>query len=331
MAKHPAPKSRHAVAVKERARAVPPVADGEQNGSAKVTGVKNKQAEAIKATEVLQSVAGLNLDTVSGKIAATQVEVQKSLAGLSARLVEELETLRTVEEAITLKREELKQLYDLEAAAVDLDDLYAKIDSQRAAWDEEQGRKQREFAELQAERNKQWARAEEEHQYEVAQEHKRQEDGFRAKIEEQQKANRNKQEALEKGWAEREAELKKHETELQELRARVEVIPEQIKKAENAAGIIATNSVKKEYEHKMVISTKDMELAQKLAAQEVASLKQALDKATAQLSELKAQLEQAHHDVKEISAKALESASGRSAMEALQKVLEKEPSPKQGK
>jgi chromosome segregation ATPase len=326
MAKHPAPKSRHAVAVKERART-----DTGHNGSAKVTGAKNKQAEAIKATEVLQSVAGLNLDTVSGKIAATQVEVQKSLAGLSARLVEELETLRTVEEAITLKREELKQLYDLEAAAVDLDELYAKIDSQRAAWDEEQGRKQRDFAELQSERNKQWARAEEEYQYRVAQEHKKQEDAFEAKIEEREKANRNKQEALEKGWAEREGELKKRETELQELRARVEAIPEQIKKAENAAGIIATNSVKKEYEHKMVIVTKDTELAQKLAAQEVASLKQALDKATAQLGELKAQLEQAHHDVKEISAKALESASGRSAMEALQKVLEKEPSPKQGK
>ena len=90
-------------------------------------------------------------------------------------------------------------------------------------------------------------------------------------------------------------------------------------------------SVKKEYETKMVLTQKDMDVAQKLAAQEVASLKVALEKATAQLGDLKAQLEQAHHDVKEISAKALESASGRSAMEALQKVLEKEPAAKQGK
>ena len=44
------------------------------------------------------------------------------------------------------------------------------------------------------------------------------------------------------------------------------------------------------------------------------------------------QLEQASKDVKEISAKALESASGRSAMEALQKVLvEKEPNTRSGK
>jgi hypothetical protein len=322
MAKHPAPKARHTVAVKERE---------EGNGSPKVSGVKNQQAEAIKATEVIQSVAGLNLDVVSGKIAATQVEVQKSLAGLSAKLVEELETLRNVEQAIGLKREELKQLYDIESAAVDLDELYAKIDSQREAWEEEQARKQREFAEMQSERNKQWARAEEEYQYRLGQEHKKQEDGFKGKLEDQDKANRNKQEALDKSWTEREADLKKRETELQELRAKVDAIPEMVKKAENAAQAVATNSVKKEYETKMVLNQKDMDTAQKLAAQEVASLKAALEKATAQLADLKAQLEQAHHDVKEISAKALESASGRSAMEALQKVLEKEPAAKQGK
>jgi hypothetical protein len=331
MAKHPAPKARQTVVAKECDEADAPASRNERNGTAKVAGVKNQKAEAIKATEVLQSVAGLNLDTVSGKIAATQVEVQKSLAGLSARLVEELETLRNVEEAIGLKREELKQLYDIESAAVDLDELYARIESQREAWEEEQARKQREFAELQAERNKQWARAEEEYQYRVAQEHKKQEDGFRGRTEEQEKANRNKQELLEKGWHDREAELKKRETELQELRAKVEAIPEMVRKAENAASAVAANSVKKEYETKSVLATKDMETAQKLAAQEVGSLKQALEKANAQLAELKAQLEQAHHDVKEISAKALESASGRSAMEALQKVLEKEPVGKQGK
>jgi hypothetical protein len=331
MAKHPAPKSRQPVVVKQREEADAPDAGKGRNGASKLSGVKNQQAEAIKATEVLQSVAGLNLDVVSGKIAATQVEVQKSLAGLSAKLVEELETLRNVEQAIGLKREELKQLYDIESAAVDLDELYAKIDSQREAWEEEQARKQREFAEMQSERNKQWGRAEEEYQYRLVQEHKKQDDAFKGKLEEQEKANRNKQEALDKSWTEREAELKKRETELQELRAKVDGIPEMVKKAENAAQAVATNSVKKEYETKMVLNQKDMDTAQKLAAQEVASLKAALEKATGQIADLKGQLEQAHHDVKEISAKALESASGRSAMEALQKVLEKEPAAKQGK
>src|SRR5262249_52172588 len=154
---------------------------------------------------------------------------------------------------------------------------------QREAWDEEQARKQREFAEMQSDRNKQWARTEEEYQYKLAQEHRKGEDTFKSHMEEQAKANRNKQEQLEKGWAERETELKKRETELAELRARVEAMPEMIKKAENAAVAVATNSVKKEYETKATLANKDLETFQKLAAQETASLKQALEKANAQI------------------------------------------------
>jgi hypothetical protein len=302
-----------------------------RNGINQATGVKNKQAAAIKETEVLQSVAGMNLDSVSGKIASTQVEVQKSLAGLSAKLVEQLQVLHNVEEAINLKRDELKQLYDIEAAAIELDDLTAKIEIQHEAWEEEQARKKREFAELQSERNKQWARSDEEYQYQLAQTHKKAEDTFTARIAEQEKANRDRQETLEKGWAERETELKKRENELAELRTQVNNFPEVVKKEVNAAVAVATNSVKKEYETKIVLAAKDSETAQKLAGQEVASLKQVIEKANAQLAELKSQLDQAHHDVKEISAKALESASGRSAMEAVQKVLEKEQNFKPGK
>jgi hypothetical protein len=275
--------------------------------------------------DVLQSVAGLNMDGVSGTIASTQVEVQKSLAALSAKLVEQLQVLGNVEEAIKLKREELQQLYNIEAGAVSLDDLDAKIEAQREAWKEEQARKQREFAEQQSERNKQWARTEEEYQYRMSQEHKQGEDTFAYRMAQQEKANRDKQESLEKNWGQREEELKKREKELEDLRAQVAAIPEQVRKAENAAVAVATNSVKKEYETKIVLATKDAEMASKLAAQEGASLRQALEKATTQIADLKTQLDQAHHDVKEISAKALESASGRSAMEALQKVLEKDP------
>ncbi len=307
------------------------VTPGTGNGTGKATGAKNRHAVAIRETEVLDAVSGLNLDSVSGTLATTQVEVQKSLADLSGKLVEQLQLLRNVEDAIALKREELKQLYDIEAAEIELDDLKAEIDAQREAWDEEQARKLREFAEMQSERNKQWVRAEEEYQYRLVQEHKKAEDAFKARMEEQEKANRNRQETLEKGWAEREGNLKRQEKEVEDLRVQVANHPELVRKAENAAVAVATNSVKKEYETKIVLATKDAETSQRLAAQEVASLKQAYEKAQAQITDIKTQLDQSHRDVMEIYAKALESASGRSAMEALQKVLEKEPNYKPGK
>jgi len=294
-------------------------------------GAKNQAARAIRETEVLESVVGLSLDSVSTTLASTQVEIQKSLADLSAKLVERLQLLKNVEEAIQLKQEELKQLYNLEAKEIELDDLKAEIEKQRETWEEEQARKMREFEEQRLERAKNWRREEEEYKYDRNQQQRKGEDVFKQKMEEQEKANRNKQEQLDKTWCEREAELKKRETEHADLKAKVEGFPEVVKKEVNAAVAVATNSVKKEYETKATLAQKDLEMFQKLAAQETASLKQALEKTNTEVNSLKSQLEQARADVKEISGKALESASGRDAMSAMQKMLEKEPSSKQGK
>lgn len=243
------------------------------NGSVP-SGSKNRQATAIKESEVLDTVSGLNFDGVSGTIATTQVEVQKSLAGLSAKLVEQLQVLRDVEAAIVLKRDELKQLYDIESAAIELDDLQAKIDAQNEAWVEEQARKKREFEEQRSDRTRQWAREEEEYQYEQAQERKKAEDTFKYKMGEQERTNREKQQQQEKNWAEREVELKKREKEVEDLKAQVTNFPEVVKKEVNAAVAVATNSVKKEYETKATLSAKDAEMAAKLATQEALSLRQ---------------------------------------------------------
>src|SRR5438874_7356051 len=66
-------------------------------------GTKSRQAAQIRSDEVLASVEGLSMDSVTKNITDTQVEVQEQLAGLSAKLTEQLRVLRTIEEAITLK------------------------------------------------------------------------------------------------------------------------------------------------------------------------------------------------------------------------------------
>jgi colicin import membrane protein len=298
---------------------------------AKAVGTKTKQATAIKEAEVLNSVSHLNLDSVSKKITGTQVEVQKSLASLSAQLTEQLQVLQNIEASITLKKDSLKQLYDIEVSFQTLDDLNAQIVSRRQEWDEEQALKQRQFAEQQSERDKQWARAEEEYGYKLAQEHKKTEDGFAHRMLQQERENKDRQDGLEKSWSAREGELKKREQELTDLKTQVANFPEIVKKEVNAAVAIATNSLKKEYETKILLASKDAETAQKLATQEVTSMQGSITKLNTQIEDLRTQLEQAHRDVKEISAKALDSASGRSAMEALQKVMEKEPTYKPSK
>lgn len=299
---------------------------------ARSTGTTRKvQAAQIKSDEVLAVVSNMTLDKVTNDITQTQVEVQQTLADLSGRITEQLQVLQTIEAGIALKKEHLKQLYDIEAKTVELDELVASINTQRQQWAEEQLKRSKDIAEQTAEREKLRKREEADYQYTVAQDHRKAEDAFRTKMEQQEKANREAQEALQKDWLTRETELKKRETELAELRKKVDDQPELTRKAETAAAAVAGNSVKKEYETKMQLAAKDAELASRLGAQENASLKATIVDLTAQIVGLKAQVEQANRDAKEIAAKALESASGRSAMEAMQKVMEKEQPTKSGK
>jgi hypothetical protein len=271
------------------------------------------------------------MDTVSSNIASTQAEVQKSLSELSSKLVERLQLLENIEKAIGLKKEDLRRLYEIEAAERDLDELKAEIDRQRETWEEEQERKGREFEEQLTDRVKRWNRENEEYEYRLAQDRRKKQDEFAMRMEEQEKANHNRQEDLQKAWSNREQELAGREKELADLRQKVAEFPELTKKEVNAAVAIATNSVKKEYETKATLAAKDLETFQKLAEQETRSLREAMEKAHVQISELKTQLDNARADVKEISAKALESASGRDALTQVQRVLEKEQSSKSNK
>jgi len=292
--------------------------------AAKVQGVKNRRAAAIQQDEVLDSVKDLNLDSVSKSITDTQVEIQKVLADLSAKVMERLQELQNIESAIAVKRDDLKRMHEIEVKATTLDELEEQIARTRKEWEEEQARKKREFQEMQSERNKAWKREEDEYQYRIKQEHMKAEDAFALLMQQQERQNKERQDQLEKNWAERETELKKRENELVELRAWKEGEAERVKKAVNAEVAVATNSVKKEYETRMTLANKDAEMERKIAEQNTKSLHENNARLQQQIDQMKAGLEQAQRDLKEISQKALESASGRATTDALQRILEKD-------
>ncbi len=289
-----------------------------------VKGAKNRRAAQIQEAEVLNAVKELNFDAVSKELAGVQVEVQKTLAELSGKLAEQLQKLDTVQTSIQLKRDELQQLNQIEATATTLDELEAQIKEQRELWEEEKAQWKRDFEEMKSDARKAWKREEDDYQYQLAQKHRKQEDALQAMLAQQEKQNKDKQELLEKQWAEREGELKKREQELAELRQFKDMAQEMTKKAVNAEVAVATNSVKKEYEHKHVLLQKDAETDRRLAEAQIQALQQTITKQQAQIDDLRTQLADAHHRVSEISTKAFDSVSGRATSEALQRLMEKE-------
>jgi len=284
---------------------------------AKAVGKKNQQVAEVKQREVIETVKGLTMDGVANKIANTQVEIQKTLAQLSTNLTEKLSTLQTVEEAIALQRAKLQELYQIEAQAHTADELNGQILAQREAWAKEQQQRDNKWAEEAGDRKKQWAREETEYKYALNIERQKETDTHAQKVKLEQRAHQEKLEQMEKNWKERETTLAAREKELEELKAKVAAFPEDLKKEVAREVAIATNSQKRDYETKITLLTKDAETEKKLAAQTVASAQDTIAKLNQQITDLRTTLDQAHKDVKEISGKALDSASGRHAMEAM--------------
>jgi hypothetical protein len=94
----------------------------------------------------------------------------------------------------------------------------AEIGAQRQAWEEESARIERERKEQDDNLKKQRQREIEDYEYKKALERKKAQDKYEEELRLVEKKNQERQEALEKGWRQREAELKEREDELTHLR-----------------------------------------------------------------------------------------------------------------
>ena len=279
----------------------------------------------LKNDVVLENVKSITLDGVSKKIAAVQVDIQQTLAKLSTELTQNLDTLNTVNAAIVLKQEELKNLHDIEATKISLDTLNQDIEATRQTWTEEQTRKAKEDDLARRERQLRWTREEEQYKYEREQAHKRIEDDFNARIQEATKQNQLQAEALQKSWEKRESDLKGNEQEFTSLRAEVDAFPAKLKAETEKAAAIVGNTMKKDFEMEKKLLEATFNNKIQLAEAQVASEKMKTVELEKQVASLKAQLDMAQKDIKEISTKALESASSRETVNSLQKALENQP------
>jgi len=274
-------------------------------GKAKVAAA----AEA-KATEVVKAASDLSLDKVTQKISGTQVEIQRALTTVSAKLAEQLQDLGNVEAAIIVKKAELKSLHDIEVGADSLTKLQAEIETAREQWTEEKRRQATDRA-----------REEEQYNYETTLKRRKAEADFADKLAAQQKLEASRKELLEKQWADREAALKAREAEFATLVAQVNGFPEVLKKEVAKAEAIVGNSLKRDYEHKLALTLKDVEIEKRAAEQTIAGLNGKVTDLQSQVKRLEDQNVKAQETIRDISNKVSDSASGRQTIDALREVV----------
>jgi colicin import membrane protein len=286
---------------------------------------KAEQVSRLREAEVKLAVEGISVEGVVRKISSLGLEVSKALSGISDTLVQEVDRLSSVREAVALETKELERLHKIDLAATALDQLVqdygrekerleAEIVAQRQAWNDEVQRTERERKEQEDSLKKQRQREMEDYEYRKALERKRSQDKHEEERQLQEKQNREKQETLEKSWQQREEALKEQEEELARLRRESADLPTRLAREAEQAAAQATRATEAKFEQQLLLLQKEAEAEKRLAEVRVKTLEETLALQSAQITVLQRQLGEAKQQVQDIALKAIEGASGSKAL-----------------
>jgi hypothetical protein len=295
------------------------------------TDKKAEESSRLRETEIRQSVEGISVEEVVKGLSDLGLDLSKALASLSEKLVQEVNRLSSAREAVELERREIERLHKIDIASTALDqlvqdyackkeELESEVAAQRAAWDEELKRTERERKELEENLRKQRQREIDEYEYKKALERKKAQDKYEEEMKLLEKQNREKQEALEKSWQQREAALKEREEEAARLKGESEGFPARLEKACAQAGAEATRATTQKFEQQILLLKKESEAEKRLAELQIKTLEDTLARQSAQTTALQKQLDEAKQQVQEIAVKAIEGASGAKALSHINQI-----------
>jgi len=270
----------------------------------------------------VETVKSIQVNEVVNEIGSLQVGIQQQLANISAAITGKLEQLHSTESAISLMQDRLKEIYDIEKEALSLEEVRARRAEEDERYNKMIAARNEEWKEEQEVRNKKWQREIEEHLYDINLNKKKFADEFSAEVEDHKRSERLRTEELQKSWSQREAEIKANETKFNELEKLVAGFDDRLKTEVSKAEAIATNSVKRNYEHQLQLLQKDQESERNMSDSQIQSQESIITALQKQIADLNNQLLSARDDAREVTAQALQSASGRQVADALQRVVD---------
>lgn len=280
--------------------------------------VISEKKQKARREKVIKNVAEKSIEKATKDIANLSLNLNKELTNLGSVFTTKLAEIKELDEAIEFKTKELSEFHDKELVLAAIKDLTAEyeqqeqvlkttIEAERAQWAEERKAHKRavdeEYARIQMERK----RDEEEYEYETARRRKMAEADWQ---DQQNEKTRQFEEAMNSRVDEintREKLLQEREAKMDELTAKVNSFDDTVK-AETAKQVaIVSNSMKKDYTHQLEM--KDFEIR---------ALNERLERLNDEINTNKQLLANANVEVTRLAQSALDAASGKQALSALQ-------------
>jgi colicin import membrane protein len=284
--------------------------------------------ETVAAAAVAES---FDIDATVQRLAATGVEVTRTLNDLGSKLRTEAEGLASLHAAAKATESRLEEVYKIEVVAQSLkqvladhekcrEELNQEIATARHRWEEEKATQARDGKEYDENLKKQRARERDDYEYQNALERKRDEDAYAQKSKDLDRQLAERKLTQEKLSQEREAKVAAAEAELNDLRKQAAEWPEKLKLECVHAVQAAIQQAEAKFSHQMELVQKDREGEKRLLEQRTQTLEAALARQVAEAEELRTKLDDANHQVQAVALKAIEGASGAQALAHVNKI-----------
>lgn len=283
---------------------------------------KKSEFEQVQATALMERVSKIKPEDVTNDFAASTTRLNEMITGASLLAVQKLNVIKDLDATIQLQKDELAQLHSIQVGAETLEALEAEINETRSQWVRDQDAYNKRLDDMDLQREQQRARAEESYQYTLTNSRKSAEDLYQRSCQDRDRANKLKQEELVRDWEKRSNEWKVKEEEFKTLQTQVAGIDTRVAAEVKKAEAIVGNAVKKEHDQLAALRSKDHELALANARTEVNATAGMLKRAEEQVKSLTTELQAANARAQDIASKAMDAASCRQALEAVQRANE---------
>ena len=305
---------------------------------------KNKELiDAERAKKELEKKAALAAAETQAtqdpihRIHDLRSSLNKELSSLAEKFEEELETYRKVQSAVTEKQDELKNVYDIEAAASDLaaliqaqqvkkekfdremelqkDEFDQEMTESRERWTKEQADRAARLKEEKEELKKQKEREESDYEYNLNRDREQRRNQLEDELQALQKEITQKREAFEQDLSSRETTLKAGETEVaqkekefEKLSKEVESFPSRLEAGVKAAVDEATSRLTADFGKNEALLKANFEGEKNVLLSKIESLEKLVQGQAEQIAGLSRRQEQAYEKVQDIANKAISSA-----------------------
>lgn len=292
---------------------------------------KSTLIEQIRESEIRSAVSEITVEIISKKISDLTVEISRALSGLSEKMIQEVQLLCTLKEAVSIESKELQCLHGIDVAATGIDQMLSDYRQKKSFCEAEldqlkqeisKQREENESAEAEYEEvlKKNRAREQEEYEYKKNLERKKLQDRFEEECRSREKENRETQDQLEKNWKERESLFKLREEEFLCLQKEAEQFPSRLATECAKTAKEATKESEAKYTQEIELLKRDLIVEKQIADLKIKQLQELLTTAHGQIGTLQSQLEEAKHQVQDIAIKAIEGASGAKALNHINQI-----------